>query len=320
MKILAIQNRMGIGDTIIFLPYIKALSKKYNSPISLMVKESSKAEQYLHQTNYIDKIINLERDDKNKKKHDGFTGVLNLIKDLKKYNFDKIFIFNSSLRFNLIARFSKIPEIYQYPLFNKKNQHIINLPKKFLKDKLNLDVYENPEIQINDSLLPQTIEKFKIDKGKLNILLGIGGSGPTKRIPAKTFLNVIERILKKKKCKFFLATGKDSGEQLILNEILDSKFKDNCHRLDDLTIKETLPIIKCCNLAICNDSSFSHLSSALGIKTITLMADTPLIYGNYNSKMFPIIPDGEITVEHNTLGKEKINPEKIFNKIIEIID
>jgi len=320
MKILAIQNRMGIGDTIIFLPYIKALSKKYNSPISLMVKESSKADQYLHQTNYIDKIINLERDNKNYKKHNGFTGVLNLIKDLKKYNFDKIFIFNSSLRFNLIARFSKIPEIYQYPLFNKKNQHIINLPKKFLKDKLNLDVYENPEIQINDSLLPQTIEKFKIDKGKLNILLGIGGSGPTKRIPAKTFLNVIERILKKKKCKFFLATGKDSGEQLILNEILDSKFKDNCHRLDDLTIKETLPIIKCCNLAICNDSSFSHLSSALGIKTITLMADTPLIYGNYNSKMFPIIPDGEITVEHNTLGKEKINPEKIFNKIIEIID
>ena len=89
---------------------------------------------------------------------------------------------------------------------------------------------------------------------------------------------------------------------------------------EDLTIKETLPIIKCCNLAICNDSSFSHLSSALGIKTITLMADTPLIYGNYNSKMFPIIPDGEITVGHNTLGKEKINPEKIFNKIIEIIN
>tara|TARA_B100000900_G_scaffold240639_1_gene204618 strand:- start:1788 stop:2750 length:963 start_codon:yes stop_codon:yes gene_type:complete len=320
MKILAIQNRMGIGDTIIFLPYIKALSKKYNSPISLMVKESSKAEQYLHQTNYIDKIINLERDDKNKKKHDGFTGVLNLIKDLKRHNFDKIFIFNSSLRFNLIARLSKIPEIYQYPLFNKANQHIINLPKKFLKEKLNLDVYENPEIQINDSLLPQTIKKFQIDKDKLNILLGIGGSGPTKRIPAKTFLNVIERILNEKKCKFFLATGKDSEEQLILNEILDSKFKNNCHRLDDLTIKETLPIIKCCNLAICNDSSFSHLSSALGIKTITLMADTPLIYGNYNSKMFPIIPDGEITVGHNTRGKEKINPEKIFNKIIEIIN
>ena len=50
------------------------------------------------------------------------------------------------------------------------------------------------------------------------------------------------------------------------------------------------------------------------------MADTPLIYGNYNSNMFPIIPDGEITVGHNTRGKDKINPEKIFNKIIEIIN
>ena len=64
MKILVIQNRMGIGDTVIFLPYIKALSKKFNSPISLLVKESSKADQFLFQTNYIDKIILLERDKK----------------------------------------------------------------------------------------------------------------------------------------------------------------------------------------------------------------------------------------------------------------
>ena len=33
MKILAIQNKMGIGDTVIFLPYIKAISKKFNTDI-----------------------------------------------------------------------------------------------------------------------------------------------------------------------------------------------------------------------------------------------------------------------------------------------
>ena len=57
MKILAIQNRMGIGDTVIFLPYIKAISQKFNTPVSLLVKENSKADQYLYQTNYIDKIL-----------------------------------------------------------------------------------------------------------------------------------------------------------------------------------------------------------------------------------------------------------------------
>ena len=31
MKILAVQNKMGIGDTVIFLPYIEAISKKFNT-------------------------------------------------------------------------------------------------------------------------------------------------------------------------------------------------------------------------------------------------------------------------------------------------
>ena len=90
--------------------------------------------------------------------------------------------------------------------------------------------------------------------------------------------------------------------------------------MHNLSIADTLPVIKNCSIAICNDSSFSHLSSALGIKTITLMADTPLVYGSYNSNMYPIIPDGEKTVSHNTLGKDKINPDKIFDKFKSIMN
>ena len=320
MKILAVQNRMGIGDTIIFLPFIKALSKKFNSPISLLAKKNSKADQYLYQTSYIDEILFLEREKENNNKHNGLLGSLNLIRDIKKHNFDKIIIFNSSLRFNLIAKLSGIKEVFQYPLFQKNKQHIIEAPKKFIKEKFHLDVNEDPEVQIDNILISKSIKKFQINKNETNILLGIGGSGPSKRIPANTFLIVIEKILKIKKCNFLLATGKDKEDQIILNEILNSKFGNLCKPLDNLPIKEILPLIKSCNLSICNDTSFSHLSAALGVKTITLMADTPLIYGSYSSKMFPIIPDGEQTVSHNTLGKEKINPLKIFNKVIEIIN
>ena len=85
-------------------------------------------------------------------------------------------------------------------------------------------------------------------------------------------------------------------------------------------MSEILPIIKNCNISVCNDSSFSHLSSGLGIKTIILMADTPLLYGNYNPRMFPIIPDGEDTVSHDTLGKDRINPKKIFEQLNKILD
>jgi len=320
MRILSVQNRMGIGDMVIFLPFIQAISKKFAKPVSILVKENSKAIQFLQNNPAIDQIIILDRNNKMKNsRHDGIIGSYNLAMDLKKFNFDKIFIFNSSLRFNLIARAANIKNIYQYPLFQKKNQHIINAAKKFIKKELDLDVHSDPKILVNDRLIENAKSKYKINNKEINILLGIGGSGPTKRIPAKTFIDFMKSATQKYKCKFFLATGKDSEEQKILLEILNTTFKDKCYALDNLSLKEILPIIKNCNISICNDSSFSHLSSGLGINTIVLMSDTPLLYGSYSSKMYPIIPDGENTVTHDTLGKNRINPAKIFEQFNNIL-
>ena len=320
MRILTVQNRMGIGDMVIFLPFIQAISKKFSTPISILVKENSKAIQFLQNNPAIDQIIILDRSNKNKNgRHDGIIGSYNLTKDLKKFNFDKIFIFNSSLRFNLIARAANIKNIYQYPLFKKKNQHIINAAKNFIKKVLDLDIHNDPEILVNDQLIRDARTKYRIDNKEINILLGIGGSGPTKRIPAKIFIDFMTLACQKYKCRFFLATGKNAEEQKILLEILSTTHKDKCYALDNLSLNEILPIIKNCNISICNDSSFSHLSSGLGIDTIVLMSDTPLLYGNYSTKMYPIIPDGENTVTHDTLGKDRINPDKIFEQLNNIL-
>ena len=321
MKILVVQNKMGIGDMIIYLPFIDAISKKFNTPVSILAKQSSKAEQFLKDHKNIEKIIILEQSNKLKgAKHQGFSGFINLVKDLRKHNFDKIFIFNSSLRFYLIAKCVGIKDIHQYSLFTKKNQNIVDAAKKFIKQNLNLTIESDPKILINDKSVQDVKSKFKINNDQKNIMLGIGGSGPTKRVPATTFIKLMRLISNTYRCRFFLATGKDKEEQEILNEILNTEFKEKCVSLDELTISETLPIIKNCDISICNDSSFSHLSSGLRIKTIVLMADTPLVYGNYSPRMYPIIPDGEITVTHDTLGKDKINPDKIFDQLKKILN
>ena len=131
MKILAIQNRMGIGDTVIFLPFIKSISTKFNSPVNLLVKENSRADQFLNNTKYINKIIHLKRNNQNNDRHDGTKGFFNLVNDLKNFKYEKVFIFNSSLRFNLIARLAGIKKIYQYPLFQKKKPAYNRPRKKF---------------------------------------------------------------------------------------------------------------------------------------------------------------------------------------------
>tara|TARA_Y200000002_G_C22656595_1_gene653775 strand:+ start:616 stop:1578 length:963 start_codon:yes stop_codon:yes gene_type:complete len=320
MKILTVQNRMGIGDMIIFLPFIEAIAKKFNTQVYLLVKENSQSSEYLKNNKYIKDIIILDRDNKNKKgEHDGIKGSLRLIRNLRRFNFEKVFIFNSSLRYNLIAKFSSIKEVYQYPLFKKKNQHIIYAAQDFLRNKLNIKVDSNPNIFLDDQEVKNNRQKNFSNKCK-NILLGIGGSGETKRIPAEIFLKFMELCEKNYKCKFFLATGKSEAEKKILDKILNTKFKSNCIRLDHLKISQTLPFIKNCDISICNDSSFSHLSAALGKQTLVLMADTPLLYGSYSPNMFPIIPEGVNNVSHNTLGKEKINPNDIFKKFKSLLD
>ena len=320
MKILAVQNRMGIGDMVIYLPFIEGISKKFGVPISILVKENSKAPQFLAHNSSIQQIIILDRDNKIKSgRHDGIIGSYNLARDLSKNNFDKIFIFNSSLRFNLISRVAGIKDIYQYPLFQKKNQHIINAAKGFMKKELNMEIESDPKILVNKEMIKNFRLKYNISNNEKNILLGIGGSGKTKRVPAKIFIDFMNLVTQKHKCKFFLATGKNIEEQKILKEILRTKFNNDCFALDDLSLSEILPVIKNCDVSICNDSSFSHLSSGLGIKTIVLMADTPLLYGNYSPRMYPIIPDGESTVTHDTLGRDRINPNKIFDQLNKIL-
>ena len=132
MKILIIQNRMGIGDMVIYLPFIKAISEKFNTPVSILVKENSKAIQFLSDNKIVDKIIILDRDNKTRNgEHDGIFGSLKLINEIKKYNFEKVFIFNSSLRYYLISRFAKIKNIYQYPLFKKKTNTLLILQINF---------------------------------------------------------------------------------------------------------------------------------------------------------------------------------------------
>tara|TARA_B110000114_G_scaffold32073_1_gene33163 strand:+ start:317 stop:1282 length:966 start_codon:yes stop_codon:yes gene_type:complete len=320
MKILVIQNKMGIGDMVIYLPFIEAISKKFNTPVSILVKESSKADQFLKDSNIINKIIILDRNNKLKKgRHEGLAGSYNLARDLKQHDFDKVFIFNSSFRFNLIVRIAGIKSIHQYSLLQKKDQHVIEAAKELLRTSLGLDVESDPKILISSQAVQEAKSKYKINNDEKNILLGIGGSGTTKRIPAVIFIKLIHLITQKYKCKFFLATGKSYQEQEILKEILDTEFKNECYELDNLSLAETLPIIKNCDISICNDSSFSHLSSGLGIKTIVLMADTPLLYGSYSPRMYPIIPDGEDTVTHDTLGKERISPYKVFDKLKSIL-
>ena len=300
MKILIIQQRYGIGDLIIFLPYIHAISKKFNTRISLLVKESSKASDLLADDDHIDEIIILD------KEKDGLGGFFKLSNELKKRKFDKVFIFNSSLRYNLIAKFSGIKSIQQYPLFRSKD-NIVYSAKIFTENAIDETVSTEPNLKIKN-----TINNF--DKSLKHICLAISASGPTKRWDIHNYIELCQELKKNQKCKFYIAGGTNDID--LINQFKNSDVGKNCESFEKLSIKQTLPIIKNCNLAICNDTGFAHIACALGVRTLTLFMDSPVMaYGKYSSRMSVIEPEGEKdSTVHDTLGKDNISFQKVLEK------
>ena len=318
MKVLVIQPKIGMGDMVIYLPYIHAISKKYQTAVSILVKENSRANQLLAEDNHIKEILMLDRTKNNSGAHDGLLGFFKLSKDLRLKNFDKVFIFNSSLRYLLISKIAGIKNIFQYPLFRKKD-NIVTSAKIFTENELGEIISTQPKLIINDDKVKEAQQKFS--KEFKHICLGISASGPTKRWNIKNYIKLCININARTPSKFYLAAGNNDKD--LIDEFLNSELSNNCISFKDLKISETLPIIKNCNLYIGNDTGWLHISSALGVKCLALFMDSPVqAYGKYSKNIELIVPEGETeeTTTHDTLGAGKISFEKVFNKSIELLN
>ena len=318
MKVLVIQPKIGMGDMVIYLPYIHAISKKYQTPVSILVKENSRANQLLAEDRHIDEIILLDRSKNNSGSHDGLSGFLKLSKEIKLKNFNKVFIFNSSLRYLLISKLAGIKNISQYPLFRKKD-NIVASAKIFTEHELGSIVSTQPELKINQESFNKVTQSFS--KEFKHICLGISASGPTKRWDIENFITLCKKLNEKIPSKFYLAAGNNDKD--LIDKFLNSEISKNCTSFQDLKIKETMPIIKNCDLYIGNDTGWLHISSALGIKCLALFMDSPVqAYGKYSKNINIIVPKGETeeSTTHDTLGADKISFEKVFDKSIELLN
>ena len=317
MKVLVIQPKIGMGDMIIYLPYIHAISKNYKISVSILVKGNSRAKELLADDEHIEEILFLDRNKNKSGAHDGIKGFFKLSKKIKSRDFDKVFIFNSSLRYLLIAKFAGIKNIAQYPLFRKKDNLVISA-KIFTENELGKIISSQPVLKLKK----EKSESFKnkINKNFKYICLGVSASGPTKRWGVNNYINLCKKINAVIPCKFYLAGG--SSDQELIDNILNSSIGPNCISFSNLKISETLPIIKNCNLYIGNDTGWLHIASALEIKCLALFMDSPVMaYGKYSKYISLIIPEGETeeTTTHDTLGKEKISIEKVYSRTLELL-
>ncbi len=163
--------------------------------------------------------------------------------------------------------------------------------------------------------------RYDFDKKFLHILLGVSASGPTKRWDVENFIKLAKKISKFRGSKFYIAGGKN--DEVIINKILKSDIGSNCFSLSNHKISECMFIIKNSNFGIFNDTGFLHISAAFKKKSIGIFVDSPAFsYSGYSKFIYPIVPKGE-TIEstsHNTRGKDKVDVDEVFSKVLDILD
>jgi|TARA_B110000444_G_scaffold206232_1_gene199682 heptosyltransferase-2 len=317
MKVLIIQQRMGIGDMVIYLPYIRAISKKHDNAVTILAKKNSKVDELLKEDTCVEDIIFLEREKNKNSAHNGISGFFKLANLLKSKKFDKVYIFNSSLRYLLLVKFAGIKRISQYPLFRKKDNIVISA-KIFTENELGVIVSTQPILNLKNE--KSNDFKNKMNKDFKHICLGISASGPTKRWDVENYINLCKKINATIPCKFYLAGGKNDQE--LIDKILSSSIGPNCISFSDLKIIDTLPAIKNCNLYLGNDTGFLHIACALEIKCLALFMDSPVMaYGKYSKYISVIVPEGETeeSTTHNTLGKNKISFKSVYTKALTLL-
>ena len=309
-KALVIIKSRGIGDICVLASNVHALSQKIGKPVTVLAQKNTHANSIFEHDKHVSEVIELEE-----------RGFFNIIRKIKKYNFDQAYIYSDSIRLYLISKLSGINQIFHYRFFSKKGKNFFKTAKEFTEKLLNKEIDPQSKIYCDENEVLEAKKNYNISSNTKNIVCGISASGPTKRWDINNFIKLFEKLNAKYKCKFFLAGGPKDEE--LIKKVMDSSVGKNCISFSKMSIAKTMPIISSCQYCITNDSGFGHMSSGLGLKCIFLFMDSPpLAYGVYSKNINIICPEG-LTLEqtgHNTRGKDKISVDKVFEKAIQLIN
>ena len=283
-KKIVIVRLWAIGESILTLPMIHSLKKKFpQSQIDILVRNKP-YQQIFYKNKDINKLI--------------YWSPLNLLKFFKKYDIAidtepylnisaissfmfakksigfkhgiRSFVYNIKIHYN---DQQPVPLTYMDML---KPFNIKEIPKKLIK----LQYPKKAELKINKVLKENKIKKTDL---LIGFFAGASENDKSRRWPTKKFVELGNILTKKYNAKIIL-TGLNSEKELnreitkgIKNKVLDLTGKTSLY--------ESIALIEKCDLFISNDSGPMHISAAQGTKTIGLFGpNLPIRFGAYGPK------------------------------------
>ena len=132
---------IGLGDLIILLANIHAISRKINNKVTVVAQRNTHANFILQNDPHIEEVIILDKKE--------IKGFFNIIKKIKPKKFDQSYIFSDSIRLYLISKLSGIKDSFHYKFFSKKGKNFFKTAKEFTEKTLKVEIESQSKIYFN---------------------------------------------------------------------------------------------------------------------------------------------------------------------------
>ncbi len=275
---------MGIGNMVMFTPFLKALRAHYpQASITLLVGDSA-CESVVDEGAVVDKIITMDR---------SFFKRIRTISALRKEHFDLLISSFHGSVFYYVTMLMNIPHrlghvsgpdwrnrydfLYNHKVAMAENQHEINRGLRLAK-ALGIEAPDKqPEFYLSENYQPFVDDFFRHNHLQTNDLL-IAVQADTwraqqwKRWSPQKLARVCDLLKEKWDAKIIIFGAPGHREEL--NEFLGYLQNRPVIALGKTTLKQAAALLQKCTLAICNDSGLMHISAALGVPTVAIYGPT----------------------------------------------
>jgi heptosyltransferase II len=283
-KILVVQTAF-LGDAILTLPMIQKLHLKFTG-CSISVVCIPSTEDIFNSSPVIDHVFVYDKRGKQK----SLLSFFRFAKFLKSQSFTRVYSPHKSLRSTLLVFLSKVEKTFG---FDNASMSFLYMVKKTYHKNVhevarNLDLIGYNTSDENWKILPEIniseTEKEKISKIILDhnlsdfIVVAPASVWATKVYPKEYFAEVIKSLINKKISVVLIGSKEDRG---LCNE-LACQFNSNVISLaGELTIDESIELIRNAKLIVSNDSAPTHMGMIANIPTLTIYCSTISSFGFY---------------------------------------
>ncbi|MBI4432808.1 MAG: lipopolysaccharide heptosyltransferase II [Candidatus Omnitrophica bacterium] len=261
-----------IGDLALSLPAVEAVKEQFpNAHLSLMTR--SYTQDLLQGHPLLDEVIPYRYEKGGR--HRSLLGYWRFLKEIRRRNFDVVFILHPSTRSHLLPALagipyrvgfdSRLPFLLTHRAADRRHEG------KRHESEYTLDVVRAFGVQSSpDKKFEIPLTAYDIQKPKSGGMIALhpGASCPSKRWPQERYAELARQLKEKLGLPIALIGGK---EEMELGKALSSRLGDGVVDLTGrLSLRELTIFLKSCRLLISNDSGPVHVAAAVGTPVLTL--------------------------------------------------